>query len=317
MRNPAKTVVLAFFALFASAAASPEAPKRPPLITQAQAADALGQLITTATNETAKQLDSMQRYLRATGHDKDFAAAHVKPAPATQPTYSELFDRAAAQIAIADPTNVDTWFAGLDDVQLFEEMAALQRYNTSHYMRLIALRRQADAMRSSLQATGEWPAYLRSINGVGGATTQPSFESPDQFVQQVGQKHTIDPQWQKSREQLRGVVQARLQLAQQYQTVPPSSINSLPAYVNSSGSSGQWDDPRFQPYYYGNNNALNGWGDLAQHPFQFQNGGGTYYRSDTRVNHDYDMRLNGSYDRRVNIDYDRRTNVHEDPRENF
>ena len=78
-----------------------------------------------------------------------------------------------------------------------------------------------------------------------------------------------------------------------------------------------YDDPRWQPYFYGPNDALTGWNENFSDPFIFQNGGGVYQRFDTRVNRDRDPRIGGDFDRRVNIDNDRRTDIHVDPRQNY
>lgn len=75
------------------------------------------------------------------------------------------------------------------------------------------------------------------------------------------------------------------------------------------------NDPRWQPLYFGP--EIRPWSEhQADGGFSFAPGGGTYVRSDQRLNQDFDMRTNGELDRRVNIQSDRRTTISVDPRVN-
>src|SRR3954469_16364776 len=141
---------------FVSAAA---VEKRPSMMTQAQAADALGQFISAATDQSTRELDSMRQFLRRIGRENDIG--RLKLPPAGQIAYRELVDRALAEMAAADPLNLDTWFDGLDNLQLFEETVALERFNASRYLWLSQVRRQADATEAHLKSIGQWPAFLK------------------------------------------------------------------------------------------------------------------------------------------------------------
>jgi hypothetical protein len=212
------------------------------------------------------------------------AAPTTRPAaPTTAPAYRELFDQLSARIRKGDIVD-DAALNNLDNEQLFGEMSALQTYNLQQYNRL-----------------------LRSA----GPTTRPV--TLDSLLS--GPK---DSHWRDKRQHIRNAVTARVQAARQRSQIVPA----MPAWPGGQAAlppppSYTWDDPRFHPYYYGPTDALTGWNDPYADPFSFQNGGGVYLRSDTRVNRDYDPRVGGEFDRRINIDYDRRNNIHVDPRQNY
>ena len=83
----------------------------------------------------------------------------------------------------------------------------------------------------------------------------------------------------------------------------------------TSGTTLAPNDARWGRYYFGPGQARNGWSGGGS-DFTFSAGGGTYIRSDTRVNQANDARTNGASDRRVNSSNDRRANVQVDPRGN-
>jgi hypothetical protein len=200
----------------------------------------------------------------------------------TVPSYRELFDRTVD--AIKKDGTPDASLNNLTTAQLFGEMTALQTYNLQQYARLT---RRRD----------------------GGPTTLPSVQTL------VKQPTTVkSPLWQKKRQQVHNAVTARLDAARQ-QSAEQSS--AAPAGSTPPTYSRSWDDPRWQPYFYGPTDSLTGWNENFSDTFTFQNGGGLYQRFDTRVNRDHDPRVGGDFDRRVNIDYDRRTNIHVDPRLNY
>ena len=213
------------------------------------------------------------------------AAAHVapttRPAPTTAPAYRELFDQLSARIRKGEVVD-DASLNNLDNDQLFGEMSALQTYNLEQYNRLLHQQ----------------------------PTTRPTLDSL-----LAGPK---DSHWREKREHIRNAVTWRVQAARQRARAGPPAGAGQPSTASPAPPSYTWDDPRFHPYYYGPTDGLNGWSEpYAADPFVFQNGGGVYLRSDTRVNRDYDPRIGGEFDRRINIDYDRRNNIHVDPRKNY
>jgi len=177
-------------------------------------------------------------------------------------------------------------------------MTTIQQYNIAQYLRLV---RMLDAIQSS-RAPTTMPAIetLGDTNASGNAT------------------------WKKQRDELRYAVVARIinsqavRAQQQQQQQQPGQAAVSPQSSAGYSTSGQPDDPRWKPYYYGPQDAMTGWsGDVDIDPFGVHGGGGIYRRDDTRVNRDYDPRTNGVFDRRVNIESDRRLNIHTDPRENY
>jgi hypothetical protein len=122
--------------------------------------------------------------------------------------------------------------------------------------------------------------------------------------------------WQKQRQEVRYAVVARIINGSSPRQEQAAQAGGQ-GQVNSPGYYGGVDDPRWHPFFYGPSDSMSGWSDPFNDPFATRNSGGVYYRTDTRVNRDYDPRTNGFFDRRVNVESDRRLNVHVDPRENF
>lgn len=87
--------------------------------------------------------------------------------------------------------------------------------------------------------------------------------------------------------------------------------------LSTSAAPPSANDARWRSFYYGPLVGENFWTQGSADPFGFTPGGGTYQRSDPRVNQDFDLRLNGDLDRRINSGSDRRLNVHVDPRVNY
>jgi hypothetical protein len=140
-------------------------------------------------------------------------------------------------------------------------------------------------------------------------TTQPSIETL--------LSESSDPKWTEKRRQIHNAVAVRNAAARQRMGGRIADNVVQPQPSGAAIPSIPMDDPRWRPYFYGPNDALTGWNDPYGDPFSFQNGGGVYLRSDTRVNRYNDSRMYGDFDRRVNIDYDRRTDIHVDPRHNY
>src|SRR5207244_141905 len=81
----------------------------------------------------------------------------------------------------------------------------------------------------------------------GGPTTLPAMEI-------TLKQSTANPLWQKKRQQIHNAVTSRLDQARQRLSETPaaSSATAPPPPVSSPS----WDDPRWQPYFYGPNDAL-------------------------------------------------------------
>ena len=286
--------------------------QRPQLLVQARAADALGEVLTRATARADAQVNQLRAMAGPTAPN---AAAPRQPAPAAAPaagakppTYRELFDRAVNQIRRDGLHTTDPSFDNLTDADLFREMTSLQLYNLRQFVRLNQLRAECDALRARLQSAGKWS---------GPATTQPAIDTPDTLaaaVQARLQKGERDPQWEETRDRIHDALAGRESAAPQQ---PYDVPQGAPAAAGGVAAAPPADDPRFQPYYYGPQDANTGWNDPSNDSFTVQGGGGVYHRSDTRVNRFNDVRTNSTYDRRVNVDADRRLNIHRDPRENF
>ena len=259
---------------------------RDELLAQAQAADALGGALTAAVSQASGELDRARKNPVAKPVTLPIARASKRI------TYRELFDRTVQRIQKQGDSAMDPALKNMPSGQLFDEMTTLQQYNIAQYLRLVRMLDQIQASRIP--------------------TTMPALESLGQ------QKATNDPMWQKQRGELRYAVVARIINGQSPRQEPaPQPQLSAPS-TYAGGQVGGSDDPRWRPYFYGSQDPMSGWStEVYSDPFGFRGGGGVYFRTDTRVNTDYDPRLNGLHDRRVNIDADRRLNIHVDPRENF
>ena len=241
-------------------------------------------LQTQAADMLGESIGGAVEQAAATTRPAGAAGAATRPVATTAPStpYRPMFDQLVDRIRKGQVVD-DASLNNLDNDQLYGEMMALQSYNLQQYNRL--LRAQP--------------------------TTRPTLDSL-----LAGPK---DSHWREKRQHIRNAVNARVQAARQRSELAPA-MPAAPIGPSQplAPQSYTWDDPRFHPYYYGPGDALNGWADpYAADPFIFQNGGGVYLRSDTRVNRDYDPRVGGDFDRRINIDYDRRGNVHVDPRQNY
>jgi hypothetical protein len=284
--------ILLALAGFGSAATREE------LLIQTQAADVLGGALTDAVTQATGEIDAARKL-------KSTTAPVVQPATGRKHiTYRELFDQTAAKIKKGGNAAIDPTLANMPAGQMFDEMTSLQQYNIAQYLRLI---RMLDTIQSSRLPT-----------------TMPALDT-------LGQSTSNNLNWRKQRQELRNAVVARIvngSNSRRDQAIQ-SNLNAPSYYGGSGGGAGGAggaggvtttnDDPRWQPYFYGAFDGMNGWNDDAVYsdPFAFRGGGGIYRRDDTRVNRDYDPRTSGQYDRRVNIESDRRLNIHVDPRENF
>jgi hypothetical protein len=220
----------------------------------------------------------------------------AKPTGATTRIAQDAYQEALA-LAVSDVKKLpldDADVEQLPDRQLIEELAALQSYNLRAFARLQEL--------TSAGATTR-PAIANAVAGEAVA---------------VLHRPMRDRRWIEMRRRMRNAIVARSAAS----PGAPHQMSPQPNAITSYRSV-PIDDPRWQPYYYGPNDAF-GWfggadptgvtGDAA---FDFRGGGGVYERQDQRVNRDYDTRTQGQFDRRVNTDADRRLNIHVDPRENF
>ena len=185
------------------------------------------------------------------------------------------------------------------DRELIEELAALQSYNLRAFARL-----------------EELAALSRRVAPTTRAANAANAAAVAEEAVAVLKRPTRDRRWMELRRRMHNAIVARS--AASAVAPQPQGSGAITSY-----RSVPLDDPRWQPYYYGPNDAF-GWfggGDPTDATdaaaFDFRGGGGVYERYDSRVNRDYDVRTQGQFDRRVNIDADRRLNIHVDPRENF
>src|SRR6266540_1083858 len=125
MRSPMRRIPLILLVLLLSPLPV-RAISREDLLVQTQAADLLGQSISAAVGQAAKQAHPAT------------APATTRPAATTSPavSYHELFDQVAARIKKGDIVD-DASLNNLDNAQLFGEMTALQTYNTQQFARLM------------------------------------------------------------------------------------------------------------------------------------------------------------------------------------
>jgi hypothetical protein len=303
-----------------AAAAAGGNEQRQQWIVQTRAADAIGEVLMTASERAESQLERMRQQLATRDEAPAPTAATAPTAPMTtnnspatrqsQAAYRALFEKVMAEASRGGAGEADPAMENLADAQLFNEMAALQSYNLRTFRRLGELREQATDLRKRLEASGKWK---------GDVTTRPSIESPDDLAREslAALKRDASPRWAEARQKMRNAIATASNQQRRNAISTPPSLHAPP--VNGGGGGGGVnDDPRFQRYYYGTGETFTGWGgEMYQDPFNFHGGGGTYLRTDTRVNADYDARTQGQSDRRVNVTNDRRVNVHVDPRENF
>jgi hypothetical protein len=281
-------------------------------LVQTRAADAIGEVLMETTSRGEAQVDALREELAKAGEKLSAAPAKLSAARESQAAYRTLVDHVLGEIRRAGPGGeIDASLENLSDGQLFSEMAALQSYNLRTFRRFTELREQEAQVRRRLAQIGRGDA--------GGATTQPAIATADQLardaVAALNRPQPSEP-WAAARQKMRNAIATRTQ--QRRHATPASAASPFAPPANAV----VFDDPRWQPYYYGPADPYSGGGgawapSTYGDPFEFRGGGGIYERFDSRVNVDFDTRTRAQPDRRVNVQFDRRLNMHVDPRANF
>jgi hypothetical protein len=313
--------------------------------TQIQAADVLSRFLTDLNNRAEARHQAMTAFLREIGASREYTQQRKPLEHPTADDYERVMRGAIQFIKDGGDMLSDPELPKLETSKLVAELRVLREYVIRQFLAADAQQKTLRSMTQFLESTNrmqayrEWAAKKQVDQEPAELAELPTSAPADPGVFAQGMAARIkaardqawkaaqasgmtqrqfDQQWERQQQQLNRLVGYRLaaiRTAMLSTPVPrdPSGMVA-PEGPATAANPPQSRDPRWEPYYYGPNDAWN-WQDDGADSFSFRPGSGVYRRYDQRLNRAFDLRLGGTYDQRVNIDSDRRLNVHEDPRD--
>lgn len=344
-------VALALLVCISSAKA--EDPKPASLLTQVQAADVLGDLLTYYGDLTNARVDAMQEYLRQIGKLDAYQAANPSPKSVLRLPFDQVFQGVVLFVQQGGDKYADPALAKLDDWKLGQERASLQQYNLTQFAHINRQRNLADSMRAYLESAGQFDKYMiwaqTRLKGGSGAETQPVAQNAQALADRIKQfsatmeeaawakakkkgmtREEFDQQWQKQQQEQQQSVVNRLKGVQALadSLAGPQGAgagNSAPAGAAApQPAAAQTPLPgaaTFNDGAAGVNDPR--WTPNWQSTGDPWDGWADHYPDAMTPNGQggvyraYDKRTNDDYDMRVNGEIDRRANTDYDRRANI
>jgi len=131
------------------------------VLTLAQAADVLSDLLTVKADRTDARVEAMQQFLREIGKTDAYASA-PRVAPKEKPIFYNQVAQAAVIFVKGDGARyADPALKTMNGSQLLEELQALQVYNVHLFLHLNRQRAASDSIAMYLESIGEFEHYLK------------------------------------------------------------------------------------------------------------------------------------------------------------
>lgn len=352
MRQRALGVCVAMGMLFCLSWVRADQPKPPTLLTEVQAADVLGDLLTYFGDLTNARVDAMQEYLRQIGKLDAYQAAHPAPKRVARLAFDQGFKGVVLFIQQGGDKYADPALAKLDNWKLAQERASLQNYNLTLFAHINKQRDLADSMRAYLESIGQFDGYMKwaqtRLKGMPGAATEPVATNAQGLADRLKQlmatdekaawaraknkgmsREEFDKQWQQQQEQQQASLLSRVKGTQELaatlardqggaataagQPAPAPPAPAAPAAQPGTATFTNVTPGPDDPRWTPNWQATGDpWGGWADHYPD------TFVPSGQGgVYRAYDKRVNDDYDERVNGEIDRRANVDYDRRANI